>query len=192
LILAELHVTPPDSIRDEFDFFRGARSARMPSGLWDRIMPVMQLTRPRMVQLLNILQLPTHQLELADRYRLPERVLREILALPPDQWERMIHLSIQNNLTSEDIYEASTQADTFGAAKTSAAGSPVKAKKPAYVVAVGGLRRFANIMRRMEGINQVQAFDEVADDLVTTGDAQSLLSLLDELSSLIKARLNRK
>ena len=54
----------------------------MPAGLWENITPIMQLTRPRMVQLLNILQLPTPLLELADRYRLPERVLREVLALP--------------------------------------------------------------------------------------------------------------
>jgi hypothetical protein len=35
-----------------------------------------------MVQLLNILSLPTSLLELADRHRLAERVLREVLALP--------------------------------------------------------------------------------------------------------------
>ncbi|MEM5774367.1 MAG: hypothetical protein AAGU05_05140, partial [Anaerolineaceae bacterium] len=97
LILSEMSITPPANVRDEFDYFRGARSQRMPSGLWEKIMPVMQLTRPRMVQLLNILQMPTYLLELADRYRLPERVLREVLSLPPDQWERMIYLSIQNN-----------------------------------------------------------------------------------------------
>jgi len=58
------------------------------------------------VQLLNILQLPTYLLDLSDRYRLPERVLREVLSLPSDQWERMIYLSIQKNLTSEEVYDA--------------------------------------------------------------------------------------
>ncbi|HZW02416.1 MAG TPA: hypothetical protein VFF68_00700, partial [Anaerolineaceae bacterium] len=81
LILAELKILPEAAAADEFDYFRQARSQRMPAGLWDKVTPIMQLTRPRMVQLLNILQLPSHLLELADRYRLPERVLREVLAL---------------------------------------------------------------------------------------------------------------
>ena len=65
----------------------------------------MQLTRPRMVQLLNILQMPSTQLDQADRYRLSERVLREVLATPRDQWERMIRLAIQNQLTSDEVAE---------------------------------------------------------------------------------------
>ena len=89
LILADLGVLPPAEIADDYEFFRMARNQRMPAGLWDRLMPIMQLTRPRMVQLLNILQLPSPQLDQADRYRLSERVLREVLATPRDQWERM-------------------------------------------------------------------------------------------------------
>ena len=77
----------------------------MPAGLWDRITPIMQLTRPRMVQLLNILQLSSTSLDLADRFRLPERVLREILNQPNREWDAMIRQAIQNNLTSEDIYD---------------------------------------------------------------------------------------
>ena len=192
LILSEMNVVPPISLRDEFDFFRGARSQRMPSGLWEKIMPVMQLTRPRMVQLLNILQMPTYLLELADRYRLPERVLREVLSLPPDQWERVIYLSIQNNLTSDEVYDASSQMDSTSNTGSTSTSTPVKSKKASYVVAVGGLRRFANIMRRLDGINQTQAFDEVADDLVSAGDAESLLTLIDELSAVIKSRLTRR
>lgn len=72
LILAEMKLTVDGTEQDEYDYFRKARSQRMPAGLWDRIIPIMQLTRPRMVQLLNILQLPSPLLELADRYRLPE------------------------------------------------------------------------------------------------------------------------
>jgi len=87
LILAELGITPDAEIGDDFDFFRLARTQRMPTGLWDRLTPIMQLTRPRMVQLLNILQLPSPMLDLADRYRLSERVLREVLSTPRDQWE---------------------------------------------------------------------------------------------------------
>ena len=95
LILAELDLKPDPKTTDEFEYFRQARLQRMPAGLWEKITPVMQLTRPRMVQLLNNLQLTSQQLEMADRYRLPERVIREVLTLPPEQWDRMLRLSIQ-------------------------------------------------------------------------------------------------
>ena len=95
LILAELSIMPDGKVQDDYDYFRLARAQRMPAGLWDRITPIMQLTRPRMVQLLNILQLPSHLLEMADRFRLPERVLREILGQPQKNWDALIHQSIQ-------------------------------------------------------------------------------------------------
>ena len=79
LILAELGISPDADEIDDYEFFRLARNQRMPAGLWERITPIMQLTRPRMVQLLNLLQFPSALLDQADRYRLPERVLREVL-----------------------------------------------------------------------------------------------------------------
>jgi hypothetical protein len=189
LILAEMGIEPGDQKHDEYDYFRMARSQRMPAGLWDKIKPVMQLTRPRMVQLLNILQLPSAQLDLADRYRLPERVLREILSLPGEQWEHMLLLSIQSNLTSEEVVELST------AKELTATSAPVTArgpKKSTGQVAAIGLRRFSNALHRLDEINQSQALDEIADDLMVSGEAGGVLALLEDLSQLLIARLNRR
>ncbi len=105
LILAEMGIAPQGDEADEFDYFRQARAQRMPPGLWDKIIPIMNVTRPRMSQLLDILDLPTPLLELADRYRVPERVLREVLDAPPEQWEPLLRTSIQKNLTSDDVAE---------------------------------------------------------------------------------------
>jgi hypothetical protein len=187
LILSEMNIQPEPGIGDEFDYFRQARSQRMPVGLWDRIMPIMQLTRPRMVQLLNILQFPTPLLELADRYRLPERVLREILSLPQNQWERILKTSIHNSLTSEEVVEL-----TGGTPET-----PAKKKRsPAAVepgrVALSGLRRFANALVELDDVSQEQALDEVADMLVVTEQAEGMLNILHELARLIQARLDRR
>lgn len=189
LILAEMGLKPDTAYSDEYEFFRMARSQRMPAGLWDKIKPVMQLTRPRMVQLLNILQLPSAQLDLADRYRLPERVLREILSLPGEQWEHMLLLSIQSNLTSEEVVELST------AKEPTATSAPVTArgpKKSTGQVAAIGLRRFSNALHRLDEINQSQALDEIADDLMVSGEAGGVLALLEDLSQLLIARLNRR
>ncbi len=189
LILYELGIQPDSTLSDEYDYFRQARLQRMPAGMWERIMPIMQLTRPRMVQLLNILQMPTPLLELADRYRLSERVLREILASPRESWERMLRLSIQNNLTSNEVAEITTSNKQVAAKpERNRSYSTASATK----VAVGGLRRFANALLRMDKFSQAQAMDEIADDLVAAGEAEGVMLFLDDLGRAITARLSRR
>lgn len=189
LILAEMEISPDLSLPDEYDYYRQARGQRMPVGLWDRLMPVMQLTRPRMVQLLNILQLPTHLLELADRYRLPERVLREVLALPREEWERMLRLSIQNHLTSEDLAEM--KAAPAESTERSSPRPATESTSPGRT-ALSGLRRFANAVSTLDEFDQAQALDEAADLLVTSGQAEGVLILLGELARLVEMRLSRR
>lgn len=189
LILAELNIPTDSSVVDEYDYFRQARAQRMPAGLWERITPVMQLTRPRMVQLLNILQMPTQLLDLANRYRLPERVLREVLSRPHEHWDNLIRTSIQNNLTSDDLAEMIPLTLT----NTPSAGTSTPAPRPEPVrIAAGGLRRFALTLGRLDEFGQSQALDEIADTLVATGQAEGLLVYLDELSRLIGARISRR
>lgn len=190
LILAEMNLHPDETLLDEYDYFRMARSQRMPAGLWERIIPVMQLTRPRMVQLLNILQLPSPLLDLADRYRIPERVLREVLSLPRNQWERMLRLSAQNNLTSDDIAEIASQ-EPGGSERSSRPVTSGSQPQP-IKVALSGLRRFANALVELDEISQEQALDEMANELVGSGQAEGILNLLDELARLVQARLTRR
>ena len=189
LILAELNIQPDAGLPDEFDYFRLARTQRMPAGLWERIMPIMQLTRPRMVQLLNLLQFPTPLLELADRYRLPERALREILQLPKEQWERALRSTIQNNLTSEDLAEIANPVVEHTQRPAHSAPSP--SFQPGRV-ATSGLRRFANVLSELDEISREQALDEVADELVGTHQAEGIMNLLDELARLVEIRLRQQ
>ena len=190
LILSELHIQPDPNVPDEYEYFRQARSQRMPSGLWERVMPIMQLTRPRMVQLLGILQLSTSLLELADRYRLPERVLRPILQMPSTQWERMLRISIQNALTSDEVAEIA-QPEPKPAGMTRAERAAAVALEPGRV-AVSGLRRFANAINPLDEVSQSQAIDEAADILVSTGEAEGMTNLLGELGRVIESRLSRR
>jgi len=189
LILAEMGIQPDADLADDYDYFRIARTQRMPVGLWDKITPVMQLTRPRMVQLLNILQLPTSQLDLADRYRLSERVLREILSSPRDHWERMVRLSIQNQLTSEEIAEIVTPATE----PPSASRRPVAPILPEPGrQAARSLRRFVQTLNELDRMGQDQALDEIANTMVVRGLGAQSLNLLEELARLIRARLDRR
>ncbi len=188
LILAELNIEPDPAVEDDFEFFRQARNSRMPSGLWEKLMPVMQLTRPRMVQLLNILQLSTPQLDLADRYRLSERVLREILSAPREQWDRMIRLSIQNQLTSDEVSEMTST--TLTTEPTSRKPSTPILPEPSRQAA-RSLRRFVQTLSELDRLSRDEALDEIADTLVVKGNADESLTLLEELARLIKARLDR-
>jgi len=186
LILAELDIQPDPGLTDEFDYFRRAQAQRMPEGLWERVTPIMQLTRPRMVQLLNVLKLPTPLLELADRYRLPERVLRPILATPQEQRERMLRLSIRNNLTSDEVEELARPAEETARSHQASAGAVQPGR-----IAVSGLRRFANALSELDEFSRAQALDEIADELVARRQADDLMALLDELSQLVQVRLQR-
>ena len=188
LILAELKIDPETEGEDEFDYFRQAREQRMPMGVWDRVTPIMQLTRPRMVQLLNIFQLPSYLLELADRYRLPERVLREILALPRERWEQMVRISIQNSLTSDDLALLKNKPEKDeNLTPSKISGRPSLGKN-----ALSSLRRFTNMFENLDEFNQVQLLDETADLIVTSGQAESMISLLAELERLVQIRLKRR
>jgi hypothetical protein len=189
LILAELGITPDASENDDFEFFRLARNQRMPAGLWERITPIMQLTRPRMVQLLNILQFPSGLLDQADRYRLPERVLREVLASPRDGWERMIKLAIQNSLTSDEVAEI---------AITSPAAESDKGRVSRPVLPEPGrqaartFRRFVTSIEELDDYGRDQALDEIADTVVSKGSGENALDVIEELGRLIRARLERR
>ena len=187
LILAELGIAPDMQMNDEYDYFRKARAQRMPAGLWEKIMPVMQLTRPRMVQLLNILQFPTPLLEIADRYRLPERVLREILLVPRENWERLLRTAIQEQLTSEQVAEMGTRPSHTTARPAGSGGNLYPGR-----VATSGLRRFANAVAELDEISQAQALDEVADLVVGAGQGEGLLFLLGELARLVQIRLDAR
>ena len=190
LILSELGITPETDIADDYDFFRLARTQRMPAGLWDRIMPIMQLTRPRMVQLLNILQLPSPQLDMADRYRLSERVLREVLSTPREQWERMIRLAIQNQLTSDEVAEIATSPAPASETHERRPSNPILPEPGRQ--ASRSLRRFLGTMEEMDDYGRDQALDEIADTIITRGNGRDALDLLEELSRLIRARLDRR
>lgn len=189
LILAELNIHPDGKLQDDYDYFRQARAQRMPAGLWDRIIPIMQLTRPRMVQLLNILQMPSPMLELADRFRLPERVLREILSQPSGNWEKLIHQSIQNSLTSEEIFEQTliVKSDE-DQKKDSSLRTPSSPEKNAH----RSLRKFTRVFRSIGHLEQSEILDTLADDLVVSGQAEKVADILSELLSLIQARVKRR
>lgn len=181
LMLEEIGIKPDAAIRDEFEYFRLALARRAPRGMWANLEPVMQHSTRRMQQLLSVLQLPTPLLELADRYQMPERVLREVLALPKAGWKSAIESAVSEGLTSEEVGQL-----------RETKGAPAKAddaRRSPERIAFTGLRRFARAAMNVGPEGQPFVLDGVADEVLVQGFGEALLPLLKGLSERIEVRL---
>jgi len=192
LILSEVGIQPMADIADPYEYFRQALAIpRMPRGLWDKMVPLMQVSRQRMEQLLGLLAMPSALLEKANRYRVPERVLRAIMSESPDKWEPLLDAAISNALVSKDIEEI---AGDIPAQPALAGGSPppvTRRLEPADA-AFRGIRGFSRALARANPRSHQRVMDDLADELVVRGDAEATLTLLDELASLLRARVKRR
>ncbi|MBM3120979.1 MAG: hypothetical protein FJZ97_02175 [Chloroflexi bacterium] len=192
LILAEVGIQPVADIADPYEYFRQALAIpRMPRGLWDKMVPVMQVSRQRMEQLLGILSLPTPLLEKANRYRVAERVLRAIMAESPDKWETLLDAAISNALAAGEVEEAALE---IPAAPPGSGGSPppVSRRMQPADAAFRGIRGFAKAFARANPRSHQRVMDDLADELVVRGDAEAMLGLLEELAQLLRVRVKRK
>jgi hypothetical protein len=186
LILEEMDIRPDPDLADEFDYFRQAARRRAPRGIWPKIEPVMQFSTRRMQQLLSILNLSNEQLELADRNRMPERVLREVLALPEDEWDSALRLALKEGLTAEHLAEhGAARKDNVPKERGTGVRGPER-------VAYGALRKFLKAVDQPDPDVEAWLLDDVADELITQGDAERTLELLQELGRRIQARLSRR
>jgi hypothetical protein len=192
LILSEVGIQPVADIADPYEYFRQALAIpRMPRGLWDKMVPLMQVSRQRMEQLLGLLAMPSALLEKANRYRVPERVLRAILSESPDKWEPLLDAAISNALASKDIEEV---AGDIHAQPAPAGGSPspvTRRLQPADA-AFRGIRGFSKALARANPRSHQRVMDKLADEIVVRGDAEATLTLLDELATLLRVRVKRR
>jgi hypothetical protein len=184
LMLEELRIEPDPSLEDEYDYFKQVLGKRAPRGLWSKLEPVMQYSTRRMQQLLAILQMPTSLLELADRHRIPERVLREVLALPEKRWEEAMRRAVQEGMTAEDVAHL-VERPTERKKKDDALRSPER-------IAFSGLRRFTRAAMNVSDEERVDVLDGIADEVVVQGFGEELIPLLKGLRERIEARLKGK
>ncbi len=182
LILASMGVEPDPKVGDEFDYFRQAARMRVPRGTWPRLEPIMQLSTRRMQQLLALLNLPSPLLELADRHRVPERVLREVLALPPARWERALQRAIRQGMTAEQVEQAR---------KAGAGRKGDDALRQPERVAFQGLRRFVRAVLNAPPEMQEEILAGVADQIMVEGLDEGLLDVMEALVRRLQARRRR-
>jgi hypothetical protein len=181
LILGSLDIHPGEDIVDDFDYFRKALEIkRMPQGLWSEIELIMGIRRPQMVRLLNLLVLPSELLAQADLYRIPERVLREIIVRPEDQWDLAVTAAINLGLTHEDVALIELQERAISK-KSGQTGR--KLKQTPYQKAARRIKSFLKLASRREIRGDVGAVaTELAADF---HDQQELIYAVDLLEELV-------
>jgi hypothetical protein len=183
-MLEMMGIEPDPGSEDEFEYFRVALKKRVPRGMWPKIEPLMQHSTRRMQQLLAILQLPSPLLELADRYRLPERVLREVMTLPKERWSSAIKTAVRQGLTSEQV-AGLREGEPVRKTKDDARRAPER-------IAFTGMRRFARAALNVDADERIWVLDGVADEVVVQGFGEALLPLLRGLVDRIETRLRGK
>lgn len=185
LILAELGQQPQAGDEDEFRFFRRWRAQRMPQGLWAKLTPVMNMTRERMLQLLHILDLPNELLELADKYRVPERVLREVLRAEPERRDELLRASIERQLTSDDLAELRDNERLSDPKERKRTGTPPDPADQALVA----FKRFINALEVLDESIAGAVLDELANDYVVQGRAEVVQRQMTAFARKIELRL---
>jgi len=188
LILKKLGFKPDPSLEDPYDYFRVAIGLpgrkRLPRGVWDELEPIMQLSHRRMQQVLSVLQFPTPLLEQADRYNLSYRVLQAVLDEPEERWGILMEAAVEQSLTGEDLAALS------GGDPTKALRKRKASKRKDYAwSALRGLRGFSGAVIRAGSKQRSEVLDATADEIVIQEDAAEFLSLLEELVSLVRTRI---
>jgi hypothetical protein len=137
-----------------------------------------------MQQLLALLQLPSPLLELADRYNVPERVLREVISLPKKQWTSAVKAVVTEELTSEevaDLRKGVPQRKT----KDDARRAPER-------IAFTGIRRFTRAALNVDADERIWVLDGVADEVIVQGFGEALLPLMKGMVERIETRLDAR
>ncbi|NIS80613.1 MAG: hypothetical protein GTO14_10500, partial [Anaerolineales bacterium] len=188
LLLKKMDFEPDPSLEDPYDYFRQALDPpgrqRLPRGVWGQIEPVMQLTPRRMRQVLSVLQMPTEMLELADRYDLSDRVLQAIMSEPEEQWSALLEAAVEGGLTGVEV-----TAVAMHAAAEEKKRRRKRIQRDHARSALRGLRGFSGALSRAGEKKRTEVLDTVADEIVVQENAAVVLSLLDELVSLVRTRI---
>lgn len=191
LVLAQLGHSPSEGQIDPYDYYRTALNPpgreRLPKGIWKNVGQIMSMGDRRMQQYLAILNLPTPLLEKADRYEVPERILREILAAPAEHQDALLTRAIKDGWSSDQLAEiASTM--PAKSTTTSTTQRPMASSKVTFQRTIGKLAKtyFSTQSRYQDGL-----IDEAANYIASHNEGATILKFLEELTRLTRLRLDK-
>ncbi len=152
------------------EFHRKALGIRVSGKVWQELERIFGVQRPLLVRHLQLLDFPDHLLDLADQYALPERQLREVRALPEDQWEQAI-----NDLVR---WTSSGQAQP---APEQAPARPPRQRSDPFTKAARRIRGILHLINKRRG----ESVGALADSLYAEFESkEQILEAADQLENL--------
>ncbi len=183
LVLEQMGVLPETGESDFAYYRRAAEIRRLPSPVVQHVQDVLGMSRRYVRYYLQILRLPDDLLLLADRYRLSEGALREVLKGAPETWEAGIAALIAG-------LNASGEAD-HAAAKPPTPKAKARPKRVQIDPRVSIARRMRTPVRsllRLEADDVPRVAEhfaaELGDPAMVEQAADALAALAEQLRAL--------
>ena len=176
LVLEQMGVLPETGESDFAYYRRAAQIKRLPSPVVRHVEDLLGMSRRYIRYYLQILHLPDHLLLLADRYRLSEGALREVLKGAPETWEEGIAALIAG--LSEPL-EAAAPAAEKPAPKAKA--RPKRAQLDPRVSIARRMRTPVRTLLRLEAADVPKVAEHFAAEL---GDPATVQQAADALAAL--------
>ena len=181
LVLEHMGVLPETGESDFAYYRRAAEIKRLPSPVVRHVEDLLGMSRRYIRYYLQILHLPDHLLLLADRYRLTEGALREVLKGAPETWEDGIAALIAGM-----AIEAHDEAVT--AKKPAAKPRPKRAQMDPRVSIARRMRTPVRTLLRLEADDVPRVAEhfavELGDPATVQQAADALAALAEELRAL--------
>ena len=172
--------------RDPFAIHRWVMEQRKPHKSWQALEEIMSMSDRQMRGLLEILVLPTHLLQIADIEGLSQRQLLGVVSQPPEAWEELILLAVEEGWTGDDIAEAVVELERL--TQEIPETKPQKKVRPAHVQAYAQVKAFVKVLN---GTTEEAALviGQVADEIATAKDAKESYAYLAGLTEQVRLRL---
>ncbi len=178
LVLEQMGIYPDPGESDFAYYRRAAAIKRLPSRVVRHVEALLGMSRRYIRYYLQILNLPDHLLLLADRYRLTEGALREVLKLEPAAWED----AIQALIAAQQLGSETTSAPADEAPSTTPARPrPKRAQLDPRISIARRMRTPVRSLLRLEADDVPKVAEHFAAEL---GDPQMVQQAADALEAL--------
>jgi hypothetical protein len=170
---------------DLYTYFRQALDFEISAEEWEQVSAITGLSDRRMRQALSILQLPTPLLDVADLYELASRGLLEIVRQPNFRWKELVRQAV----IEKSDQEAEIPDWLFQDEERTTQRAKSDHRRDPATVALGGVRRFRNAVRSVEGDERDAVIGRLATDIAVEQGAGETLDFLKRLVQEVEVRL---
>ncbi len=181
LVLEQMGILPETGESDFAYYRRAAEIRRLPSEVVQHVQQVLGMSRRYIRYYLQILLLPDDLLLLADRYRLTEGALREVLKGAPETWEEGIKMLISAQARPED------EAPVAATKETPRKARPRRAQLDPRLSVARRMRTPVRTLLRLESDDVPKVAEHFAAELGDPATVRQAAEALEALAAHLRA-----